>query len=223
MAVVSKQKIFVDASLREFLREVKYSKGKFSCELPEKVVSHLMLDTKSVVANTEASCINIWDDKIIEYNNAKRQVEQVILFRIKLNGFVPMEGFSQISVADQNKDKFRLYEKEIEFFDSKGLGMFIEWGVYSKEFYKEQKRYTRLTYLDNKKEPTGTGFKDSIDSNLKKGIKEIPYTKEREMWFTNLQASFEELLIKVKEKLHSLTSDELLMLVDSNTFKLLSN
>lgn len=226
MPVVSKQKIYIDASLKEFMREVKYSSTdkNFSAELPPKVVQHLMRDRKHVSANTESACVAEWEAVIKEYNEAKRETSIVILFRIKLNGFIHKAGHEQTATQDHNKEFFRLYEKDIEMFDSKGLGMFLEWGIYEKQFYKEQKKFIRKAYLRDEKAMIGTGFKDGVDRDFARyNIKEIPYSEEREFWFTNLERSFGELLIKVKEKLHSLSNDQLQQLVDSNTFKLLTN
>ena len=228
MPVVSKQKMYIDDSLREYMREIKYSSkdGQFSAELPEKVVTHLMLNKKIVTANSESAAATAWENIIIEYNEAKRETSTVILFRIKLNGFVPPADRPFLQQGDHNKELFQLYETQIERFDSKGLGMFIEWGIYKKEFYKEKKKYSAIPYynIDSQKErKIGTGFNETyLEDKVGKSIKEIPYSEERQAWFTNLQLSIESLLIKIKHKLASLTNEELLQLVDSNGFKLLN-
>lgn len=222
MPIVSKKSIFIDATLRDFMREIKYSSknGKFSADLPEKVIAHLMLTDKFVIATTEAECEQLFDAKIREYNEAKRETSKVILFRIKLNGFVPPADNPGYHRAEHNKEVFRLYETEIGGFQSLGLGMMLEWGVYEKEFYKEASKYSPISW--NVNERLGTGINDYLPKKVGKDVKEIPYTEERQAWFIKLQQSFEEMLIKVKDKLRDLTPAELEQLVDSSSFKLLS-
>jgi hypothetical protein len=224
MPVISKQKFYVDAKLGEVERVIKYSSkiAQFYAELPPQVQERLMLTNPEVKASTEGECGRLWEQKIKEYNEAKREVSTVILFLVKLNGVVPPEDKPDYHVADYNADLFRLYKKDIAPFNVSLLGMTIQWGVYTKEFYKEKTDYKFNRNLSKR----ANGFDDSLGQwkdNIGKTIKEIPYTEERAAWFEGLQTSFEEMLIKVQEKLYNLTSEELLLKIDTGNFKLLGN
>lgn len=223
MANISKEKIFLK-TVGEWMKVITYSKGKFRINLPDIIISDLVLpeNDHQLSANSEIEVNRLFTLKLREWESAQTDNQRVIIFKAKFQGgLLREEKIKQINDGKYKPhykwpgygggDDFHYFcEQEIDWaHDSSSLGLLINWGVYSKKTFKEKSKYTCIS---------GRPF-DRVewDGKLTDGLTEIEWTEERETFFLELDESFAKMIAKIYASLGNLSPDKLIFLVENKT------
>lgn len=214
MAVVSQSSIRLKNG-QDFKIIVKYSKQRFTIELPDVLCSDMKYTDKEhcyVQSDTEVKVIALFHSKLNEWNKCITNKTKVIVFEAKFNGAKAHAEYRK--TADNGKYKPHYYRegyvndsymfefcgRDIEAFNSSSLGMLIRWAVYAKETVGDKHGYTCIS---------GRPFDSSRLKFSGKGIVEIEWTEQREQFFLRLDEAFATMISNVHSALGDLTPEKL--------------
>lgn len=214
MAIVSKVKNRLKNG-EDVDRIVKYTKGVFSMDLPNVVVSDLHLDKKYVEATTEAEVNKLYDYKLKEWAEASTETSTVIFIKTKFKGAIFTDEFRE----KQNKGLYvpafvrSGYVDDILKFKGSGsrnddscIGMELVWGVYSKKTVLGRSRYEHLS---------GRWLTSSEIDGRYGGVIELPWDQDKENFFLDIDEKLANLMFALQNALGDLTEDKLHNLMTS--------
>lgn len=226
MANISTEKLTLKDGTK-FLKVVKYSKGKFTIDLPDVVCKDLLYTEKKdtiLSADTESLVNNLFTSKLKEWDSAMTTIIKVILFQAKFQGALAKKSFKskwekgytpsyEQNGISNSSDLWEFISHGIDHTRS-SLGMTLQWAVYHKIQSKNNVKYECVSgrYFDH--------F-DLRGGNLGSYITEIEHTPQRENFFLELDHAFATMIANAYKALGDLTPEKLIRLTESK-MKLLS-
>ncbi len=221
MATISKIDYYLP-NVGSIKKVVTYSGGYFRIKLPDIIIKDLCITNKKeqeVIGNSEQDVNDKFTSKVHEWTQLIAIEEKVILFKAKVQGaYLKEENWENWNdgkykpyymPGTNNRPEQKIWhfcKEDINIFDDTSLGLTLIWAVYKKINVNGKIDYKFIS---------GRAFDSRCFRRDDKEFTEIPYTEERELFFSNLDEQFAKMIKKVNDALGDLTPEKLIAIADS--------